>query len=85
MSLKDVVSAISIEHGIPASKVRLVTNSFLMYLAKTINNKEIFNSPIMRMKVVEKPQKEIKDSATGEVKVVPSRLVGLLTVKPPKE
>lgn len=84
MNLKELINAISIEHEIPANTARKVTVSVLTKIAQCVENEETLRTPYFLMGIVNRPEKEAKDEATGQTVTIPARKFGRVIPRKPE-
>ena len=78
MNMKELVHQISSEQSIPAAKVRKIVSATLTTFTDLIDKEENFTSRHLRINAKNRPERTIKDSETGEERVIPAKKVGVL-------
>ena len=84
MNFKELVTAVSVENQLPARVSRDITTSILKHFARCIDEDQPLQTPIIAMRVISLPEREVTDSQGGGTKWMEPTKYGRLTVRKPK-
>jgi len=83
MNFKELVTAVSVENQLPARVSREITTSILKHIVRCIDEDQPLQTPIIAMRVISLPAREVTD-AQGGTKLMEASKYGRLTVRKPK-
>ena len=84
MNFKELVTAVSVENQLPARVSRDITTSILKHFARCIDEDQPLQTPIIAMRVISLPEREVTDAQNGGTKLMEAAKYGRLTVRKPK-